>query len=516
MILLYHKVYLCNYSTWWIDVDNFYRQMVELKNKKVVYLDEYDAKDPNHIVITFDGVYQNVLEYAAPILQKFNYPFELFVTGNYISKDSRFDPDRPIAKFTSLDDLKKLISYGGRLQWHSNSHPNFKNIFDLGIINSELSIPEHIRNLDPFGFNWFAYPYGEYSESLVKEVRKKFRGALSVVQGSLEDQFSYNRETIINDTSFKKNKIAVIIPSYNYGHYLIEAIESVLHQTVLPDEILIIDDCSTDDTQNISEEYVRKYPKKIKFVRNEINLGIVKTFNKAVSLTSSEYIAFLGADNRFLSNYIENCLIYVDQDPQIAIAYTDLALFGQRAKLVYSNFPLHYRGKVKDGFYIIHFPQFQIDLMNDDKYPNFIHGSSLFRREAFNNVGGYLLNQNEAEDANLFRRIINAGYKAIKVSNTMLEYRQHSHHQANIQLVSNTKIIFYRSKIDELEKQIEGMKKSFSWRLTKPLRLFYIIFSGKIFRSFIKYSMRSYEIFRQEGFLMLLKRTKRFINKYKL
>ncbi|HEX7017306.1 MAG TPA: hypothetical protein VF209_00130, partial [Patescibacteria group bacterium] len=77
---MYHKIHPDSPNMWWVTVDNFYRQLLELEHKEVVYLDEYDPQSQNQVVITFDGVYQNVLEYAAPLLKKFHYPFELFVT----------------------------------------------------------------------------------------------------------------------------------------------------------------------------------------------------------------------------------------------------------------------------------------------------------------------------------------------------------------------------------------------------------------------------------------------------
>src|SRR5690606_8670434 len=102
-------------------------------------------------------------------------------------------------------------------------------------------------------------------------------------------------------------KIACIIASYNYGDFLIEAIDSVLKQTILPDEILISDDCSDDETQIIAEDYAKRYPKLIRYNRNEYNMGVVDHFNKAIALTTSDYVFFLGADNRILSNYVEEC-----------------------------------------------------------------------------------------------------------------------------------------------------------------------------------------------------------------
>ncbi len=84
MILMYHKVHPSSPTEWWVTVDDFYRQMWELQSRRVVYLDDYDLLDSENVVITFDGVYSNVLTYASPILGKFRYPFELFVVGDLI------------------------------------------------------------------------------------------------------------------------------------------------------------------------------------------------------------------------------------------------------------------------------------------------------------------------------------------------------------------------------------------------------------------------------------------------
>ena len=90
-----------------------------------------------------------------------------------------------------------------------------------------------------------------------------FRGGISCIQGNDTDLFILNRVTVTNETTFKKGSISVIIASYNYGAYMIEAIESVLRQTRPVDEILIADDCSTDNTMEIGQEYEKRYPKLI-------------------------------------------------------------------------------------------------------------------------------------------------------------------------------------------------------------------------------------------------------------
>src|SRR5438270_1008177 len=122
MILMYHKVAPVSPSMWWVKTDEFYRQMWELQDKKVVYLDDYDPNDASHVVVTFDGIYKNVLTYAAPILKKFNYPFELFITSDYLGRNNEFDAVEPLADFTTVEELQELERLGGRVQWHTRSH----------------------------------------------------------------------------------------------------------------------------------------------------------------------------------------------------------------------------------------------------------------------------------------------------------------------------------------------------------------------------------------------------------
>ena len=103
MILTYHKIFPEVKTKWWVTPDTFYRQMVDLKNKQVVYLDDYDPNNPNHAVITFDGIYQNMWEYAVPILKHFGYPFELFIIGKTIGGDNAFDSVEPLTQFADAE-----------------------------------------------------------------------------------------------------------------------------------------------------------------------------------------------------------------------------------------------------------------------------------------------------------------------------------------------------------------------------------------------------------------------------
>ena len=74
-----------------------------------------------------------------------------------------------------------------------------------------------------------------------------------------------------------------------------------------------------------------------RYNRNKTNLGIVNNFNKAIALTTSDFVCFLGADNRFVSDYIERTSVLLDSNPKVGIAYTDYAFFGSRARVKYEN-----------------------------------------------------------------------------------------------------------------------------------------------------------------------------------
>lgn len=448
MILLYHKIGLSSPSQWWVTVDAFYRQLCELGGRRVVNLDEYDPADPEQVVITFDGVYQDVLRYAAPLLNRKRFPFELFISGDHVGADNEFDSGEPPARFANENDLQKLVQLGGRLQWHTRSHRKLLQIEDSCELAREFEVPEKLKKLDPFGFRWLAYPYGAFSAQSRKMAETFFQGAVSVNQGSDSDRYCLNRIPVLPDGSLSRSTVAIIVASYNYGSYLAEAMDSALRQTRPVDEILISDDCSSDDTPEIAAYYTRKYPERVRYHRCPQNLGIVAHFNLAVSLTHSDYICILGADNCLNSSYIEMTSEILDRDPQTAVAYTDFALFGPRARIIYKQFPEAWRGEVKNGsFFIIHFPDYDEEIAKAVQKRNFIHGSSLFRRQAFEQAGRYQSQKDRPEDHDLFLRMIRLGWRAKRVARPILEYRQHSLEQANVTRVNGAQLQVFREQL---------------------------------------------------------------------
>jgi len=453
MILMYHKIYPESPTVWWVTPNDFWRQMEDLRRYRVVPLDEYEPSNPDHVVITFDGIYDNVLTYALPILRRFGYPFELFIVGDAIGRDNEFDRDaEPAARFADTPQLKATVRHGARIQWHGVSHDDLSRLENPETIDGQLRVPDGIRKLDPNGFTWFAYPNGKHSDLAVERVRKVFHGAVSCVDGNDHDRYKLNRVMVTNESSFARSTVSLIVANYNYGRYAAEAIESALHQTVQPDEILFIDDCSTDNSMEVAE----RYRDSIRIVRNERNLGIVANFNKAVSLTRGDYICFLGADNRLRSDYIEKCKLALDKHKDAAIAYTNVVLFGPRAE------PFAVKAEAKpapgaEGIFLWEFPELDENAKKELDVHNIMHGSSMYRRSAFEEVGGYKKSDSH-EDQNLFVRMVRKRWGAVRCPEFLLEYRQHSVEQASAQVNLAMELAYYRRQLKERESQIDALR----------------------------------------------------------
>lgn len=99
------------------------------------------------------------------------------------------------------------------------------------------------------------------------------------------------------------DKISIAIATYNGEKYLREQLESLYSQTMSPDEIIVVDDCSTDNTITILEEYHQRYG--LKYYVNEKNLGVNKNFEKAILLCNGDYIALCDQDDVWLPHKIE-------------------------------------------------------------------------------------------------------------------------------------------------------------------------------------------------------------------
>lgn len=141
------------------------------------------------------------------------------------------------------------------------------------------------------------------------------------------------------ETKQMKPLVSIITPTYNHEKFIGECIESVLKQTYTNWEMIVVDDCSTDETPSIVEKYA-KSESRIKFIRHDTNWGmyrLVDTYNQALNNSNGEYIAILEGDD-FWSDYkLEKQIKHFD-DPQIALSFGGFHLTTSDGKILESNF----------------------------------------------------------------------------------------------------------------------------------------------------------------------------------
>jgi teichuronic acid biosynthesis glycosyltransferase TuaG len=118
-------------------------------------------------------------------------------------------------------------------------------------------------------------------------------------------------------------EVSVIIPAYNAAHYLAEAVDSVLRQSFQDFEILVIDDGSTDDT----EELMRGYRTKVRYLRQQ-NSGVAIARNHGIEQSRGRYIAFLDADDTWAAHKLERQLTAMADHKDYRICYSAFTITG--------------------------------------------------------------------------------------------------------------------------------------------------------------------------------------------
>ena len=103
--------------------------------------------------------------------------------------------------------------------------------------------------------------------------------------------------------------ISVIIPMYNAEKYVAECLESILAQTFTDYEVIVVDDCSTDNSCAVVESYIPKFNGKLQLVRSKINSGGAGTpRNIGLEKSCGEYIFFMDSDDAIIENALEKCV----------------------------------------------------------------------------------------------------------------------------------------------------------------------------------------------------------------
>ena len=117
----------------------------------------------------------------------------------------------------------------------------------------------------------------------------------------------------------QKVSVSVIIPVFNNAETILRALESIAKQTVQPQEILIVDDASSDNSCDVIEKYIRNMPN-AKLLRSTTNRGPSAARNTGWALASCEYITFLDADDAWHTKKLETQFLFMQDNPEFVIS----------------------------------------------------------------------------------------------------------------------------------------------------------------------------------------------------
>ena len=116
-------------------------------------------------------------------------------------------------------------------------------------------------------------------------------------------------------------RVSIAMPVYNGERFMAQAVDSMLAQTYEDFELIIVDNCSTDRTEELSRDYVAR-DRRVRYVRNERNIGGPANFRRSFELCSGEYHKWSTADDYWAPTIVEKGVALLDADPELVLAFS--------------------------------------------------------------------------------------------------------------------------------------------------------------------------------------------------
>ena len=259
--------------------------------------------------------------------------------------------------------------------------------------------------------------------------------------------------------------VSVVIPCYNYGKFIEEAINSVLASTYQNVEIIVVDDGPTDlFTINLLKK-LRKPKTRVIFQKNQ---GLARARNNGIAQARGEYILPLDADDYIDPTYIEKALIILEKNHRLSLAYGYVRLFGAQDSLW------------KTG-------EYNIEKL---KKENIIPSCSMFRKSAWKKVGGYESDRYQYDDWTFWLKLAAAGCYGRLIPEVLFYHRKHFDQESMTDSLRRKHEEYYQKIKDRLPHLFQKKRRNFLKHLRKgiaiaarryvPKRILHIYFSFKL------------------------------------
>lgn len=184
-----------------------------------------------------------------------------------------------------------------------------------------------------------------------------------------------------------KEKVSVVIPAYNSELYIADCLHSVLSQSRPPEEVIVVDDCSTDDTSAIVRSFASRG---VKLIKMPVNSGSGAARNLGIRAASHELIAFQDADDLWLTNHCEVLVPLLENYQHVALAFSRTKIFQDEQW----NWPIDLPAEQPVECFLWCAPHTRIPQMN-----------VIARKTMLLTTGGYQEELRQGQDYDLFLRL---------------------------------------------------------------------------------------------------------------
>jgi glycosyltransferase involved in cell wall biosynthesis len=236
-------------------------------------------------------------------------------------------------------------------------------------------------------------------------------------------------------------KVTVSISLYNYADYIIETLDSVSNQTLELIDLIIVDDCSQDNSLNVTKSWLENNSLRfnhILFVKHQENQGLAFSRNTAITLSTTPYIFILDADNLLYPRCLIRCLETIENsDSEISMVYPIIEKFDGEIGIMDNQ--IWDRDILANG--------------------NYIDAMSLIRKTSLEAVLGYYPIKYGWEDYDLWCKFVEYNFSGVLVPEILARYRVHK--QSMLRTETNQKINLV----------IKEMKKRHNWLKIKEFNV---------------------------------------------
>lgn len=127
------------------------------------------------------------------------------------------------------------------------------------------------------------------------------------------------------------SKVTIAIPTYNRSNFIAKSITSAINQTFTDIEILIIDNNSSDNTKKVVKSFKDK---RIRYIKNDINIGMMNNWNKCIKMAKGKYVMILGDDDILLPNFVEESLKIFSKYKNIGFTFSHINKMDEKGKIL--------------------------------------------------------------------------------------------------------------------------------------------------------------------------------------